>query len=183
MLILACWLNSLWIYLILIYTFIWTGERRSSKHHLSWISWRDESSNRREPWSTTSSRARSTSSWTSKSASRWCWSKRITSILSSLWIRLFLTLSSKILIILLKHRSSTRRWVKLEILSSIYYHRWSLCSFSSCLINILWLIIDLFKRCIHSFHDTGNSSLFLVDKFINKIIYGMVITTCKQSWF
>ena len=144
MLILTCRLNSLWINLILIYVFILTRKRSSSKHHLSWISWRDKSVDWRKPWSTTSSRAWSTSSWTSKSTSRWCWSKRITSILSWLWIRLFLTLPSKILIILLEHRSSTRRWIKLEILSCIYYHRWSLSTLSRRLINILWLIINLF---------------------------------------
>lgn len=183
MLILTCWLNSLRINLILIHVFILTGKRSGNKRHLSWICWRDKPVDWREPWSTTSSSAWSASCWTSKSTSRWCRSKGITFILRRLWIRLFLTLPSKILIILLEHCGSTRCRVKLEILSSIYSSRWSLSSFSSCLINILWLIINLFKRWIHWPHNTRNSSLFLIDKFINKIIYRMVITTCKQSWF
>ena len=136
---------------------------------------------------TTTSCTWSSSNWTTKSTSRWRRSKWISSILGHLLIRLLLTLTTKILIILLKLGCSTRRWIKLNILSTIYNTCWSLSSFSSSLINIFWLIINLLllSCLIYSFCKiyTWDSSLFLIYKFINKIIYGIIITACKQSRF
>lgn len=134
---------------------------------------------------TTTSCACSYSYWTTKSTSGRCRSKWISCILSHLLIRLLLTLTTKILIIMLKLGGSARSRIKLNILSTIYNSCWSLSSFSSCLIYIFWLNINLllFSCWIYSFCKiyTWDSSLFLIYKFINKIIYGIIITACKQS--